>query len=159
VLRPQGRGSIINTSSVAALSAGYAGHDYSACKAAILQLTRTAANELGEDGVRVNAILPGAVPTAIYGRAFGLDADAAQRTVDFMTAALSNAAPIRRAGTPGDIAEAALWLASDASGYVNGQGIVVDGGLTTGPLQRNRPVSRDALREMLLDAAGSGDQA
>jgi NAD(P)-dependent dehydrogenase (short-subunit alcohol dehydrogenase family) len=153
VMRPRGQGSIINTSSVAALSAGYAGHDYSACKAAILQLTRTAANELGEDGIRVNAILPGAVSTAIYGRAVGLDAEQAQRTVDFMTVALSNAAPIRRAGTPNDIAEAALWLAGAGSAYVNGQAIVVDGGLTTGPLQRNRPVSREGLRDMLIQAA------
>ncbi len=153
VMRRQGHGSIINTSSVAALAAGYAGHDYSACKAAILQLTRTAANELGEDGIRVNAILPGAVSTAIYGRAAGLDAEAAQRTVGFMTTALSNAAPIRRAGTPADIAEAALWLASAGSAYVNGQAIVVDGGLTTGPLLRNRQVSRQGLREMLIQAA------
>jgi NAD(P)-dependent dehydrogenase (short-subunit alcohol dehydrogenase family) len=153
VMRPQGHGSIINTSSVAALTAGYAGHDYSACKAAILQLTRTAANELGEDGIRVNAILPGAVSTAIYGRAAGLDAEQAQRTVDFMTVALSNAAPIRRAGTPADIAEAALWLASAGSAYVNGQAIVVDGGLTTGPLLRNRQANRQGLREMLIQAA------
>jgi NAD(P)-dependent dehydrogenase (short-subunit alcohol dehydrogenase family) len=153
VLRPQGHGSIINTSSVAAVAAGFAGHDYSACKAAILQLTRTAANELGEDGVRVNAILPGAISTPIFGRAVGLDAEQAQRTVDFMTVALSNAAPIRRAGTPADVAEAALWLASDGSAYVNGQAIVVDGGMTTGPLLRNRQVSREGLREMLIQAA------
>ena len=56
VMRPQGHGSIINTASVAGLQANYGGHDYSACKAAIAHLTRTTANELGEDGVRVNAI-------------------------------------------------------------------------------------------------------
>jgi NAD(P)-dependent dehydrogenase (short-subunit alcohol dehydrogenase family) len=158
VMRPQGRGSIINTASVAGLSAGYAGHDYSASKAAVLQLTRTAANELGEDGVRVNAICPGAIATAIYGRAFGLDVDAAQRTVGFMDNALSNVAPIPRSGHPGDIAEVALWLAGEGSSYVNGQAIVVDGGLLTGPLRRNRPAARDpkareALRDMLLKAA------
>jgi NAD(P)-dependent dehydrogenase (short-subunit alcohol dehydrogenase family) len=157
VMRPQGHGSIINTSSIAAVAAGHAGHDYSACKAAILQLTRTAANELGEDGIRVNAILPGAVSTAIYGRAVGLDAEAAQRTVGFMATALSNAAPIRRAGTPADIAEAALWLASAGSAYVNGQAIVVDGGLTTGPLLRSRQANRQGLREMLIQAAARQD--
>src|SRR5580700_9204048 len=103
VMKPQGHGSIVNTASVAGLSAGYAGHDYSACKAAIIQLTRTAANELGEDGVRVNAICPGAVATAIYGRALGLDVETAQRTVDFMDTLLSEAAPIRRTGRPLDI--------------------------------------------------------
>jgi NAD(P)-dependent dehydrogenase (short-subunit alcohol dehydrogenase family) len=159
VMRPQQRGSIINTASVAGLASGLAGHDYSAAKAAILQLTRTTANELGEDGVRVNAICPGAVPTAIYGRAVGLDGDTAQRTVDFLTAALSNAAPIRRAGRPSDIAEAALWLAGEGSSYVNGQAIVVDGGLLTGPLRRNRVTSREALRDMLIQAAAEPDAA
>jgi|HubBroStandDraft_5_1064220.scaffolds.fasta_scaffold12526_2 NAD(P)-dependent dehydrogenase (short-subunit alcohol dehydrogenase family) len=158
VMRPQGRGSIISTASIAGLKAGYGPHDYSACKAAIIQLTRTAANELGEDGVRVNAICPGAVATAIYGRALGLDVETAQRTVDFMDTLLSEAAPIRRTGRPLDIAETALWLASDASGYVNGQAIVVDGGLLTGPLRRNRPMgdaaAREAFRDTLLQAAG-----
>ena len=84
--------------------------------------------------------------------------DAAQRTVGFMTDVLSNAAPIRRSGQPIDIAEAALWLASDSSAYVNGHALVVDGGLLTGPLRRNRPggrtpQAREALRDMLLKAA------
>jgi NAD(P)-dependent dehydrogenase (short-subunit alcohol dehydrogenase family) len=158
VMRPLGRGSIINTASVAGLSGGYGGHDYSASKAAIIQLTRTTANELGEDGVRVNAICPGAVATAIYARGLGLDVETAQRTVGFMDTALSQAAPIRRTGRPADIAEAALWLAGDGSAYVNGQAIVVDGGLLTGPLRRNRPgasdpQAREAFREMMIQAA------
>jgi NAD(P)-dependent dehydrogenase (short-subunit alcohol dehydrogenase family) len=153
VMRPQQRGSIINTASVAGLSAGYGPHDYSAAKAAIIHLTKTAANELGEDRVRVNAICPGAVPTAIYGRGVGLEGEAAQRTVAFMAQALSEASPMRRAAEPVEIGEVALWLASDASGYINGQAIVVDGGLLTGPLLRNRPVHRDALREMLVASA------
>jgi len=153
VMRPQGHGSIINTSSVAASRANYAGHDYSACKAAISHLTVTTANELGEHGVRVNAVCPGAVATAIYGRAAGLDAEEAQRTVDFMTMALSDAAPIRRAGQPIDIAEAVLWLAGDSSSYVNGQAIAVDGGLLTGSLRRNRPVTREDLFALIRQAA------
>jgi NAD(P)-dependent dehydrogenase (short-subunit alcohol dehydrogenase family) len=157
VMRPQGYGSIINTSSVAAVRANMAGHDYSAAKAAIRQLTLTTANELGEDGVRVNAVMPGAIATAIFGRAAGLDGDEAQRTIPFMTAALGDAAPIRRVGVPADIAEAVLWLASDASGYVNGQAIAVDGGLLTGSLRRSRPASRDEVFAMLRQAAA--DQA
>lgn len=155
VMRPQGRGSIINTSSVAAFRANMAGHDYSAAKAGISQLTVTAANELGEHGVRVNAVCPGAIATAIFGRAAGLDGDAAQRTVELMTLALGDVAPIRRSGQPTDIAEAVLWLASDASGYVNGQAIVVDGGLLTGSLRRNRPASD----EMLALLRQTADQA
>jgi NAD(P)-dependent dehydrogenase (short-subunit alcohol dehydrogenase family) len=148
-MRRQGRGSIINTSSIAGLAANYAGHDYSACKAAIAHLTRTTANELGEDGIRVNAICPGAIATPIFGRAAGLEGDAAQNTVTFMAAALSDLAPIRRAGTPLDIAEAALWLASDASSYVNGQSIAVDGGIVTGPLRRQQMAALEGVLELL----------
>jgi NAD(P)-dependent dehydrogenase (short-subunit alcohol dehydrogenase family) len=153
VMRPQGYGSIINTSSVAAFRANMAGHDYSAAKAAIRQLTVTTANELGEHGVRVNAVCPGAIATSIFGRAAGLDSETAQRTVDFMTAALSEAAPIRRTGQPIDIAEAVLWLASDSSAFVNGQAIAVDGGLLTGTPRRNRVVSADEMFTILRDAA------
>jgi NAD(P)-dependent dehydrogenase (short-subunit alcohol dehydrogenase family) len=156
VMRPQGHGSIINTSSVAAVRANMAGHDYSAAKAAIRQLTLTTANELGEDGIRVNAVMPGAIATAIFGRAAGLDSEEAQRTIEFMTAALSDAAPIRRVGQPADIAEAVLWLASDASGYVNGQALAVDGGLLSGSLRRNRLAAPDEVFAMLRQAAQAG---
>lgn len=156
VMRPQGYGSIINTASVAAFRANMAGHDYSAAKAAIRQLTVTTANELGEHGVRVNAVCPGAVATSIFGRAAGLDSESAQRTVDFITAALSDSAPIRRTGQPIDIAEAVLWLASDSSAFVNGQAIVVDGGLLTGTPRRNRQVSGEDLLAMIRQAGGDG---
>src|SRR6201993_451710 len=139
VMRPQGHGSIINTSSVAASRANMAGHDYSAAKAAITHLTETTANELGEYGVRVNAVCPGAIATSIFGRAAGLDGEEAQRTVDFMAAVLSDAAPIRRVGRPSDIAETVLWLASDASEFVTGQAIAVDGGLLIGSPRRQAP--------------------
>lgn len=156
VMRPRGYGSIINTASVAASVANAAGHDYSACKAAIIQLTRTTANELGEHGVRVNAVCPGAIATSIFGRAAGLEAEDAQRTLEFMAAALSDVAPIRRAGQPRDIAEAVLWLASDASSYVNGQALTVDGGLLTGSLRRKSPISTDDLFTLIRQAAGQG---
>ncbi|HEY5024574.1 MAG TPA: glucose 1-dehydrogenase [Acidimicrobiales bacterium] len=149
VMKPQGHGSIVNTSSVAGLAANYAGHDYSACKAAIAHLTRTTANELGEYGIRVNAICPGGIATSIFARAAGLEGDAAQDTVPFMSAALGDMAPIRRAGQPVDIAEAALWLASDASSFVNGQAIAVDGGLTTGPLYREQHARIEGLLQIL----------
>ncbi len=149
VMKPQGQGSIINTSSVAGLAANYAGHEYSACKAAIAHLTRTTANELGEHGVRVNAICPGGIATSIFARAAGVEGDAAQETVPFMTSALGDMAPLRRAGQPIDIAQAALWLASDASSFVNGQAIAVDGGLTTGPLYRDQHAKIDVLMQFL----------
>ena len=153
VMRPQGHGSIINTASVAAFQANYAGHDYSAAKAAIRHLTVTTANELGEHGVRVNAVCPGATATSIFGRAAGLDGESAQRTIPFLSAALSNAAPIPRAAQPVDIAETVLWLASDAASYVTGQAIAIDGGLLTGSVRRNAPFSVADLLEMLRQAA------
>jgi NAD(P)-dependent dehydrogenase (short-subunit alcohol dehydrogenase family) len=154
VMRPQGRGSIINTASVAGLAANYGGHDYSACKAAIAHLTRTTASELGESGIRVNAICPGGIATSIFARAAGLEGDAAQATVDAMSVALGDIAPIRRSGQPIDIAEAALWLASDASSFVSGQAIAVDGGLTTGPLYRASQARIEGLLQ-ILQSSGS----
>jgi len=144
-MRAQGHGSIINTASVAGLAANYAGHDYSACKAAIIQLTKTTGNELGESGIRVNAICPGGIATAIFGRGAGLEGERAQATIEGMSFALSDIAPIRRAGRPLDISEAALWLASDSSEFVNGHALVVDGGLTTGPLYRDSKETMEGL--------------
>jgi len=118
-------------------------------KAAIAHLTRTTANELGEQGIRVNAICPGGVATSIFGRAAGLDGDRAQATVETMSLALGDMQPIRRSGQPADIAEAALWLAGDASSFVSGQAIAVDGGLTTGPLYREQHAKTEGLVQLL----------
>ncbi|MGH2633741.1 MAG: glucose 1-dehydrogenase [Tepidiformaceae bacterium] len=138
VMKAQGGGSIISTASVAGLGVGYGGHIYSACKAAIMHLTRSIANELGEDGIRVNCIAPGAIPTAIFGRSFGLDQDQAEALIPMFETGMAKGQPIQRAGSPNDIAEAALWLASDASSFVTGHCMLVDGGLTTGKLWSQR---------------------
>jgi NAD(P)-dependent dehydrogenase (short-subunit alcohol dehydrogenase family) len=110
--------------------------DYSAAKAAILQLTRSAAVELGEHGIRVNSISPGPVLTGIFAKGAGLDpGEADRRAADLeplFVAALERYQPIRRAGTPQDVAAAVLWLASDASSFVNGHNLIVDGGISTG---------------------------
>ena len=128
VMKQQGSGSIISTASVAGLQAGFGPHPYSAAKAAVVQLTRTVATELGESGVRVNCICPGGIATPLLASAFG-EGEAALGTLCNL---LALAQPIRRAGLPEDIARAALWLASDDASFVNGQAIVVDGGLTSG---------------------------
>jgi len=128
VMKQQGSGSIISTASVAGLQAGFGPHPYSAAKAAVVQLTRTVATELGESGVRVNCICPGGIATPLLASAFG-EGEAALGTLRNL---LALAQPIRRAGLPEDIARAALWLASDDASFVNGQAIVVDGGLTSG---------------------------
>jgi NAD(P)-dependent dehydrogenase (short-subunit alcohol dehydrogenase family) len=130
LLRRRG-GSIINTASVAALAGGYSSHTYAAAKAAVIQLSRSVALELGPSGVRVNSISPGFIATPLalntVGRS-GPGGDAAAVAKQLMAASQ----PIDRAGEPEDIGRLALWLASDASSYVTAQNFVVDGGLIAG---------------------------
>jgi len=134
IMKRQGTGSIISTASVAGLRTGFGPHVYSAAKAAVIHLTRSVAMELGEHGVRVNCICPGGIATPIFGKSFGLSADRAEGTIPLIKGILETAQPIPRSGVPDDIARAALWLASDESTFVNGEALVVDGGLTGGRL-------------------------
>jgi NAD(P)-dependent dehydrogenase (short-subunit alcohol dehydrogenase family) len=136
VMVTQGSGSIINMASIGGCIAGWTFLDYSAAKAAVIHLTRGVAAELGEHGVRVNSISPGPILTGIFAKGAGVDPAEADRTAGDLepvfTARLEMYQPIRRAGRPDDIAHAALWLASDASSFVTGQNLVVDGGIMAG---------------------------
>ena len=132
VMKPQGSGSIINTASIAGLLTGYGSILYSTAKAGVIHMSRCAAVELGESGVRVNAICPGCIVTPVFGKAFGMTHAEAVKTTESLRKDFENMQPIRRAGAGADIAQAALWLASDDSGFVNGHALVVDGGLTCG---------------------------
>ena len=134
IMKRQGYGSIISTASVAGLRTGYAPHTYSTAKAAVIHLTRSVAMELGENGVRVNCICPGGIATPIFGRSFGYSMEAAEEMAETLKTTLINLQPIKRAGLPEDIAQAALWLASDDSSFVNGHALVVDGGVSGGRL-------------------------
>lgn len=128
-LLEHGGGTIINTSSVAGFRAGFAHHIYSAAKAAVLHLTRTTALELGERGIRINAICPGAIATPILAG----ETRAKAENIEMMKGFLAEMQSIPRAGLPIDIANAALWLASDESSFVHGEALVVDGGYSPGP--------------------------
>jgi len=132
VMKTQRSGTIINTASIAGFFTGYGPHIYSACKAAVIQLTRSAATELGELGIRVNCICPGPIATQIFGSAFGLPAEQAEDLAQKLKAVFETAQPIKRAGESADIARAALWLATDDSAFVNGHAMVIDGGLSVG---------------------------
>jgi NAD(P)-dependent dehydrogenase (short-subunit alcohol dehydrogenase family) len=132
VMVRQGAGSIVNVASIAGHQAGYAGQVYSTAKAAVIHLSRCIAAELGENNVRVNSLSPGAILTGIFGKAFGVEDNLADRTASVLEEDFAKFQPIPRAGRPDDIARAAAWLASDASGFVNGQDLVVDGGRITG---------------------------
>ncbi|MBX3026098.1 glucose 1-dehydrogenase [bacterium] len=124
-LRAAGGGSIISTASVAGLRGGAGPHAYSAAKAGVVNLTRSAALELGKDLIRVNCICPGGIHTPLLTSRFPGGAEA-------LTPLLAVLQPIPRAGYPEDIAAMALFLASDESSFVTGAAMVVDGGFTAG---------------------------
>jgi NAD(P)-dependent dehydrogenase (short-subunit alcohol dehydrogenase family) len=132
VMKPQRSGSIINNSSVAAHRSGQGGFLYSAAKAAVSHVTRLAGVELGPYGVRVNAISPGAIATPIFwggsARARTLSDEENQRKQSKLEANLARATPLPRGGVSADIANAALFLASDEGNFVNCHDLVVDGG-------------------------------
>ncbi len=131
-MKPRGSGSIISTGSVAGLRTGHGTHTYSAAKAAVIHLTRTTAMELGESGIRVNCICPGGIVTPIFTGQLHPSQELIDKTFERLNQNLPKAQPIKRAGQPEDIAQAALWLASDESSFVNGHHLVVDGGLIGG---------------------------
>lgn len=137
----RGGGTIINTASIAALRAGWSPHLYSAAKSAVIALTASVAMELGDAGIRVNAICPGAVATPLLvgdPRAGGAELDAARDAFRTVT-------PIGRAGEPEDLAAMAVFLASDESSFITGQALVVDGGATAGaPWHSWPPFMREA---------------
>jgi NAD(P)-dependent dehydrogenase (short-subunit alcohol dehydrogenase family) len=128
VMVAQKSGSIINISSMAGLRGGVSGHIYSATKGAVMALSRSVAAELGEQGVRVNSLSPGAIVTGIFAKNAGVEGAKADKLSDMLKVGFAALQPIPRAGLPDDIAQAAVFLASDASSFVNGQDIVVDGG-------------------------------
>ena len=132
VMRAQKSGSIINMASVGAHRAGFGSIFYGAAKAALLHLTTYAAVELGEDNIRANSISPGGIATGIFGKALGLESEAAEASAERMRPELVAFQPIPRAGLAEDVAAAALFLASDESSFINGEDIVVDGGLIRG---------------------------
>lgn len=134
VLQEQGEGgSIISTSSIAGLSGGAGPHAYSAAKGAVVNLTRAVSGELANYRIRVNAIAPGVIKTPLFssGREEKMEAFVLPKN------------PWPRLGTGEDIANMAVYLASDESEYITGQNLVVDGGVTaSGPnMWGNDPAS------------------
>jgi NAD(P)-dependent dehydrogenase (short-subunit alcohol dehydrogenase family) len=116
-MRKAGGGSIISTASIAGMRGGFGPTIYSAAKAGVINLTQCAAVELGKDRIRVNCICPGGIHTSIAGARTDRGAEA-----------LAQSQPIRRAGQPEDIANMALFLASDESEWITGASMLVDGG-------------------------------
>ena len=124
-------GSILCTASVAGIRSGAGGPAYSASKAGVINLVKVSAQQLCDTGVRVNAICPGLTETGMTRPTFDYAKD------KNVTHKLGRLNPLRRAAQPDELAQVALFLASDQSSYVNGQAIAVDGGLSS-----SHPVTR-----------------
>ncbi len=136
IMREQGSGSIISTASVAGLQAGWSPHLYSVAKAAVIHMTSSMALELGDYGIRCNCICPGIIATPL---AAGF-AKATDEQLAEMKAKFGRTQVLGRIGDPVDIANAALFLASDESSYITGHAQVVDGGAYAGkPWNKQHP--------------------
>lgn len=153
IMRRQRFGSIINNASVAAHRAGFASMIYGVFKAPVVHLTRALAVDLGEYAVRANSISPGPVATGMFGRLAEIEGDAAEQAADRVKEVLASATPIPRACLPEDVARVALFLASDDSSYVNGEDILVDGGLIQGRRQSDAMASAEEMVRMIRGKA------
>jgi 3-oxoacyl-[acyl-carrier protein] reductase len=117
----QGGGVILNASSVVGLYGNFGQTNYAATKAAVINMTRTWARELGRYNIRVNAVAPGFIATEMV-----------QAMPEKVLQGMVSHTPLGRMGRPEDIAEAYFWLASDAAGFISGAVLSVDGGLVVG---------------------------
>ncbi|MEQ8861211.1 MAG: glucose 1-dehydrogenase [Pseudomonadales bacterium] len=152
VMKPRGSGAIISLASTAGIQGGLGPNAYCACKHAVVGLTKNIAAELCRFGIRVNAIAPGSMATPMVANVItGDPADLAGARE-----ALAASSPlIGRAGLPEDVANAALFLASDEAGYTSGHTLTTDAGLTVGagteapPFSEYEPMMREAGRRGL----------
>lgn len=145
-------GAIVNIASVAGLSGGVGPQAYSACKAAVINMTQTTAVELSEHRIRVNAVAPGPVLTPILGEGPGRR----ERAV----AALHAAQPWPDIGLPEDVANGIAFLASPESRFVTGETMVIDGGQTAaGPLEAMNRIANPRARGLSGVSLGSAGRA
>ncbi|MDP1632717.1 MAG: SDR family oxidoreductase [Caulobacter sp.] len=136
IMKRQGRGAIINTTSVGALRTDMGTYLYSIAKAAVTHATRLAGMELGQHGITVNSISPGGIVTPLFfggsGANAGLEPAHREAKLEKLAQNLAGITPLHRAGAPRDIAAAAVFLASDDGAFINCHDLVVDGGMVAG---------------------------
>ena len=134
-----GGGSIINVTSIGGIQAGGGVMTYRASKAAVIQFTKSSAIELAHYEIRVNAIAPGNIPTRLVKTSgMYMDAEQLERYEAEIRETMRADRPLKREGTPDDVAEAALYFASDRSRYVTGTVLPVDGGTVAGKAIRSK---------------------
>jgi len=141
LMKAQRSGSIISTSSVCGLTPGIGTHLYTVAKAGVIMLTKTAALELADWQIRVNAVCPGyvATPLGAGGTLTQLGRDTAEERLASNRERMALSQPIGRMGEAADIAALVTFLASDASSWITGTAQVIDGGLTLGKPWRKQP--------------------
>lgn len=128
-----GTASIINTASIAALGAGFSPTAYAVAKAGVLHLSKMAAMDLAQYGIRVNAICPGFINTNIFTASLAVPEARKEEAKGVIAALSAQAQPVARGGQPVDIANMVAFLASAEAAFITGTEMVVDGGITVGP--------------------------
>jgi NAD(P)-dependent dehydrogenase (short-subunit alcohol dehydrogenase family) len=148
-MKARGGGAIVNTSSITALQAGYGPMAYSIAKAGVLHFTKLAAAELSAHNIRINAVVPGFIATNIFGQGLGMDAARSREIGERVAERSGNSNPLGRAGLPQDIAEAVLYLCSDAARFITGTHLTIDGGIGIGPRHAWDPKAPRPMTEAL----------
>jgi NAD(P)-dependent dehydrogenase (short-subunit alcohol dehydrogenase family) len=145
-MKDNGGGSIINTTSIGGMQPSRGNYSYAMSKASVIMLAQSAAIDLGEYGIRVNCIAPANIESPILGNMLGqgLTPEAKEQMMVEVRQFLLSRQPIQRQGTTDDIAEAAMFFASDRSSYMTGQVMCVDGGMLTG-----NPAPATELKEIV----------
>jgi len=151
VMKPRGSGAIISMASTAGIMGGLGPHAYTAAKHAVIGLTKGVGAELCRFGIRVNAIAPAGMATAMVANVTTGDHTAIEDTKKVLA---KNSPLVNRPGTAEDVAHAALWLASDDSGYTNGHTLTTDAGITTG--SSVNPPAFDEYQPMFREAGKKG---
>lgn len=146
---------IVNTASVAGLGAGYSPTAYAVAKCGVIHLTKVGATDLARHNIRMNAICPGFIQTGIFTASMDIAPEKKDAANQVIWEVSNHTQPVKRGGTPADIANMVAFLCSPEAGFITGSHFVVDGGITTGQphsWNEDAPSMFDSL-QAFVDAA------
>jgi NAD(P)-dependent dehydrogenase (short-subunit alcohol dehydrogenase family) len=124
--------SIVNTASIAGISAGFSPTAYAVAKCGVIHLTKVGATDLARHNIRMNAICPGFIQTNIFSSSLDVPPEKKEQANQIIFEISKHTQPVKRGGEPDDIANMVAFLASKEAGFITGSHFVVDGGITTG---------------------------